>query len=134
MRDQRVNRELVWYKPSTSGQGLYQTKGLKNDIAPSDLYNKITDDDKLEHAVKTTLNHLEMISLQIQEEYINENIAMLHLFALVKYVSNRLKPYISELQNRWNDQLIYVELEKLALEWSSEKSLLTYAKTKIFKN
>ena len=75
-----------------------------------------------------------MISLQIQEEYINENIAMLHLFALVKYLYNRLKPYISELQNRRNDQLIYVELEKLALEWSSEKSLLTYAKTKIFKN
>lgn len=110
----------------------FLTKGIKDDIAPSDLYNKITDDDELEHAVKTTLNHLEMISLQIQEEYIDESIAMLHLIALVKYVYKKLEPYISELRIIHNDKLIYIELEKLALAWNSGKSLLSYPKTSLF--
>lgn len=84
---------------------------------PSEAYGKITASEELHTAVKALLNHLETISIAVQQGYADEVTLYQCMHTIVPWTIERFAPFITEVRKIYETQTIYSELQRLADSW-----------------
>lgn len=91
--------------------------------APEKIYNKINEDIDLQIAVTSILSMFENLSIAIQRGYADEVTVYLSTCVQVPYYYKKLSPYIRYIRDKYEDNTICIEFEKLARSWKSKKYL-----------
>jgi len=102
---------------------------ITEEVPDSKLYSAIVANPELCNATKVLLNHIELISLRIQEGNVDE-VLLYKIFGMsIPFYYDYLEPFITgirdEHKNDDNANKIFSEFEKLAEAWRSGKLLST---------
>lgn len=90
-----------------------------------ELYDKIRSDIKLLSAIGTCFGFWEDMSIAIQNDAVDEKIIYDSLSFILPYHFRKLGFFIEKERNFYEDDTLYVEMEKLVHAWSQKQSLLT---------
>jgi hypothetical protein len=97
-------------------------------MAPEEIYKKITEQGPLEQAVLSALNWFEGVSIAVQKDYVEEDTLYSSLAYVIPFYFQALKPFIDQERKHRFDNLLYIELEKLVNAWIAQTYLSTKKK------
>lgn len=89
------------------------------------FYKTIVSDTSIHTALKTLLNLFDNLSIAIQREYVDEKIIHKAFSFVIPNTCKTFMPYINRLREKFRDDRILCEVEKLANAWQENKFLKT---------
>ena len=95
----------------------------KNDLSPAQLAEKIHSIPARLRSVVHTLEALEMVSLAVQHDYVDEDIVHQHIGYITQFLFDTLDPYLTIVRAKTENQAIYCEGGKLYQAWRNGRSL-----------
>jgi hypothetical protein len=104
-------------------QNAFKTLGInlvgrQTPLDPAEV-TKVFSDENARHATKTFLNYFENTCAAINIGHADEDLAFAVHSAEVLRTYMLFQPFIAEIRSKYNDDELYVELEKTYLRWEA---------------
>lgn len=94
-------------------------------ITPAEMYEKITNKQQFDIAVRALLSIFSRAAIAIRQGYADEKTLYMALDTILPSTFQALYPYVQELRKKRKDENIFRSAEMLATSWQQKKYLST---------
>ena len=100
---------------------MFITDNIDHENTPkSEIYTKINKNKEMLHCIRVVLRHFEIISICIQESFVDESVIYKYMGSMVSWYYTALETYIAGVRKQGADNIIYIEFGKIASSWKYE--------------